>query len=552
MFEELANAEEYANVLAARYASMAGEPVAAAGFYRRSFDRAPNDPVLLERAALATMIAGGVEDAIALALGADPSVSAQSPTAQFALIINDVATGKTKRAVARLKSGSLSAINADAAGFLTSWLISTDNVDAGLAYLAQLPPRRLLAGEQLALQGLILMSAGRDDAALAAFEQSARLPVGAPGYILSLRAQLLASKGDLAGARKLVEIEVAQSGATSETDYVLSLITSGKPVPRPKLNPRQGAAVAVYLASAGGVARSSAEIAVMRQAIALHFDPDFAPSRLMLADALDELGRSEDALLELRAIGSATPWGAAARLKQAWVLDRADRPAEALEAAEQALAISRRRDVVIGVADLYRINRNYKAAAALYGEIIAADAASDTQDWRVLFARASARERLGDWKGAEADLLAALAFEPDRPELQNFLGYGWVSRGEKVKEGMELIRKAVAARPDQGYIVDSLGWAHYQLGEYSDAVQVLERAAELSPSDAEIVDHLGDAYWRAGREAEAGFEWRRALGLAPDAEREAALQAKLERGLPPLSSTALADALSVPDVQGRQ
>jgi Flp pilus assembly protein TadD len=126
-----------------------------------------------------------------------------------------------------------------------------------------------------------------------------------------------------------------------------------------------------------------------------------------------------------------------------------------------------------------------------------------------------------------------MAIEPDRPELQNFLGYGWVNRGEKVKEGMELIRKAVAARPDQGYIVDSLGWAHFQLGEYDDAVEHLERAAELSPSDAEIVDHLGDAYWRSGRQTEASFEWRRALELDPDPEREAALRQKLDHGLPP-------------------
>ena len=114
--------------------------------------------------------------------------------------------------------------------------------------------------------------------------------------------------------------------------------------------------------------------------------------------------------------------------------------------------------------------------------------------------------------------------EPDRPEVQNFLGYGWVNRGEKVNEGMDLIRKAVAARPDQGYIVDSLGWAHFALGEYREAVETLERAAELSPSDPEIVDHLGDAYWRTGRETEAAFEWRRALELDPDVERETALR----------------------------
>jgi tetratricopeptide (TPR) repeat protein len=542
MFEELANTEEYSDFLAARYAGMTGDPVAAAEFYRRSFDRSPDDAGLLERAMLSTLIAGGAEDAVALAVGADASVSAQSPTAQFALAVNEVATGKHKRAAVRLKTGGMGAINADAAGFLASWLTAVDDADAGLAYLDQLPPRRLLAGEQQALRALILANAGRTEQALETFEQASRLPTGSPGYLLLMRAQLMASTGDLAGARKLVEQQIEDIGVSSETDYVLSLINSGKPAPRPKLGVREGAAVAMFLASAGGIARSSSEIATMRHAVALHLDPGFAPARLALADALTEQERNEEALHELKQIAGSSLWAADARLKEAWLHDRLDRPVEALAAAEAALASSRRRDVLIGAGDLYRVNRNDKAAAALYDEVVAADAASGVEDWRVLFARASARNGLGDWKGAESDLIAALAVEPDRPELQNFLGYGWVNRGEKVAEGMELIRKAVAARPDQGYIVDSLGWAHYALGQYELAVEALERAAELSPSDPEIVDHLGDAYWRAGRQTEAAFEWRRALELDPEHHREATLKTKLERGLPPVSTTALADA----------
>lgn len=542
LFEELANTEEYSDFLAARYAGMSGDPVAAAEFYRRSFERSPNDANLLERAMLSTLIAGGAEDAVGLAVGADLSVSAMSPTAQFALAVNEVVTGKHKRAAARLKTGGMGAINADAAGFLASWLTSVDDPDVGLAYLDQLPPRRLLAGEQQALRGLILASANRTEDALAAFERASRLPTGSPGYLLLLRAQLAASTGDLAGARKLVEQQVEDIGVSSETEYVLSLINSGKPVPRPKPSVREGAAVAVFLASAGGIARSSSEIATMRHAMALHLDPAFAPARLMLADVLSEQDREDEALYELKQIAAGSPWAADARLKEAWLFDRLDRPVEALAAAEAALASSRRRDVLVGAGDLYRVNRNDKAAAALYDGVIAADAATGDADWRVLFARASARNGMDDWKGAEADLVAALALEPDRPELQNFLGYGWVNRGERVKEGMDLIRKAVAARPDQGYIVDSLGWAHYALGEYDEAVEALERAAELSPSDPEIVDHLGDAYWRAGRQTEAAFEWRRALQFDPDDQREATLKTKLDHGLPPISTTALADA----------
>jgi tetratricopeptide (TPR) repeat protein len=541
VFEEIRTAEEYASFLSARYAGMAGEPAAAAGFYRAAFDRQPDDPVALERAAFSTLIAGQVEEAIGVSAGADPQVSASSPTAQLALVIDDIASNRARRALIRLKGSNLGAINTDLAGFLTAWLTAAEDANAGLAALDELPPRRLLAGEQACMRGLILLSAGRDDEALAAFEQAARLPLDSSSFLTSLRARVLAAK-DPAAARKLIEMQIEETGETPETDYVLRLLEVGKPIERPTISLREGAAIAVYLASAGGVARSSPELATMRQSLALHLDADLAPARLVLADALDEQDRTEDAIAVLDKISAGSEWSSSGKLQQAWSLDRLERPVEALAAAEQALAASRRRDVVIGVADLYRVNRNYPRAEALYSEVIRADAAAKRSDWRVLFARASAREAANNWPGAEADAVAALAIEPDRPELQNFLGYGWVNRGEKVKEGMDLIRKAVAARPDQGYVVDSLGWAHYRLGEYEAAVEHLERAAELAPSDPDIVDHLGDAYWRVGRQAEATFEWRRALGLKPEPLREAALRDKLDRGLQPFASGNLAAA----------
>jgi tetratricopeptide (TPR) repeat protein len=540
IFDEIALSEEYGDFLAARYAGMAGEPVAAAKFYRRAFDRSPDDATVLERAALSTLLAGDVRTAASLAAGADSQVSSQSPSAPFALVADVIASGRWRRGLARLKTNDLGAINNDAAGFLTAWLTAADDPDAGLAFLSRLPPRRVLAGEHVVMQGLIQMTAGRDEQALATFEQAARVQLGSPGYLLSIQARLMASRGDVAGARKLVEVHVERVGASAETDHLLALIASGQPVERPRLSVPQGAAVAVFLASASGIARSSPELATLRHAVALHMDPQFAPSRLMLADALAEQDRSEEALAAFRAVGPGTAWTAMARLQEARLLDRLDRPAEALAAADGALAVSRSRDVLISAGDLYRVNKNNAQAERLYDEAVAADLAGGRQDWRVLFARASARNGAGKWKEAEADLVAALAIEPDRPELLNFLGYGWVDRGERVQEGMDLIRKAVAARPDQGYIVDSLGWAHFRLGEYEEAVEHLERAAELSPSDPEIIDHLGDAYWRAGRQTEASFEWRRAVQLDPEPEHEAALREKLERGLPPPAPTAYA------------
>jgi Flp pilus assembly protein TadD len=160
------------------------------------------------------------------------------------------------------------------------------------------------------------------------------------------------------------------------------------------------------------------------------------------------------------------------------------------------------------------------------------DVATGAADWRVLFARASSRNAVGDWLGAEADLLAALELEPDHPELLNSLGYNWVDRGERVEEGMALIRRAVAARPDLGHIVDSFGWAYYRLGQYEQAIPHLERAAALMPNEADAVDHLGDAYWRVGRRREARFQWNQALSLNPEPEDFEKIKAKLTEGLP--------------------
>ena len=96
---------------------------------------------------------------------------------------------------------------------------------------------------------------------------------------------------------------------------------------------------------------------------------------------------------------------------------------------------------------------------------------------------------------------------------------------------MKMIEKAVELRPEDGYIVDSLGWAHYRMGDYEAAVEKLEKAIELVPEDPTINDHLGDAYWRIGRIVEARYQWRRALQFGPQEDEIKPIEAKIEHGL---------------------
>jgi len=115
----------------------------------------------------------------------------------------------------------------------------------------------------------------------------------------------------------------------------------------------------------------------------------------------------------------------------------------------------------------------------------------------------------------------------------NYLGYSWVDQSKNLRQGMSLIEKAVSLKPDDGYIVDSLGWAHFKLANYKEAVRYLERAVELKPEDPVLNDHLGDALWRVGREREARFQWDQALMLKPEPEEIEKIKRKLENGLTP-------------------
>ncbi len=540
MLEELRTQQEYSDFISARYAGMVGDSEAAATFYRRAYESSPDDSGLLERAAIATLASGDTEGAIKLAKSARPRVAEDSPSVQLALIIDDIENARLPSAKARLQKPALGALNIDLAAFLSAWLTAVGDPAKGAAEVDALPGRRMIAGEQASLKALVLMQGGKDDEAIQSFRIALHLPLASRDAVAVLGASLQASRGDTQGARELIALGAMEGEAGAGSARVLADIDAGKKIARPKLNARDGAAMTIYIASGTGLVRSSPDLSAMRHAMALHLDPELAPARLTLAEAFERQDRPDEAIVVLRAVPASSAWAADARMAEATILNHQERAGEALVAVQQALALSRRREILLQAGDFYRVNDRVDVSRKLYDEVIATDDAHDVVDWRVLFARSSVRSEAGDWDGAEADLQAAITIEPDRPELLNFLGYAWINRGERVQEGLALIQRAADARPDQGYIIDSLGWAYFKLGQIDKAIEYLERAAELTPTDAEVIDHLGDAYWRAGRETEARFEWLAALDLKPDTVRETALRAKLDKGLPATPGARLA------------
>jgi len=151
--------------------------------------------------------------------------------------------------------------------------------------------------------------------------------------------------------------------------------------------------------------------------------------------------------------------------------------------------------------------------------------------WQLLFSRGIANERLSNWDQAEKDLTDALSYEPDQPYVLNYLGYTWADQGRNLDKAVEMIEKASRLKPDDGAIIDSLGWVYYRMGNFPTAVKTLETAIELQPYESEINDHLGDAYWQVGRKNEARFQWKRAISFTKDQIIIDKIQAKIENGL---------------------
>jgi tetratricopeptide (TPR) repeat protein len=181
--------------------------------------------------------------------------------------------------------------------------------------------------------------------------------------------------------------------------------------------------------------------------------------------------------------------------------------------------------------DAYRSTEKYAQAAQAYDRAVKLLNPVTKKDWPLFYARGVAEERSHNWPAAQQDLEEALKLSPDQPQVLNYLGYSWVDQGRNLSQAVAMLERARALSPNDGYIVDSVGWAYYRLGRYQDAAKTLEAAVLLVPGDPTINEHLGDAYWKIGRKLDAHFQWSHALAFGPDEKQKAELEKKLQSGL---------------------
>lgn len=405
------------------------------------------------------------------------------------------------------------------------------------------------------------------------------------GFNPTFRAMLLEENGDIDAAREAHQLSVASFGgpigreafgaflerrgdAAAARDYYAVLEKEGGPARRiaqdalarinrgeatkayTDVSAVEGTALALYL-FAGNVLQQSAD--EMRRAteagfkvterpfnlplalaqLAAYLDPDFADARRLIGSILNIYGDYEAARAALSKIAPSSPQFEHAQIEIATSLEAEGKTDAAIALLQDTL----RRDDAAGearltIAGLYASDGRHREAVKAADAAIARLGDPPFEDgWRYFVTRAASLIELDRFDEAERDLKRAVEIAPEEPVALNYLGYSWAERGRNLDAAFDLIEKAVALRPQSGAIIDSLGWAHYQRGDFAKALPHLEKAASLEPADPTVTEHLGDVYWRLGRKVEARFQWRRALELDPAESERSVIEKKLTAGL---------------------
>ena len=498
--------------LAGRQARYSGDFETASQYYTQALARDPSNPSLMESTVLSFLSLGRIDRALPVATVMEER-DIRSQLSQMVLLADEAWNGRYDDLLSRIEDQR--GIGDLVDGLIAAWaqLGKGAMSDAITKFdaLSEDPGQRGFALYQKALAMALVGDFESADAIMSASGPGAAIQTRR-GVIARVQVLSQLEKNEAAldvleqtfGGSLDPELETMQrtlqSGGTLEFDVVGSV--------------RDGMAEVLYTVAGAlrGEARNADTILFAR--LAEYLRPGHIDALLLTAEILDDLEQHDLAILAYRRVPNDDPAFHVAELGRAEALRKAGKPDAAIEVLEQLTKSHGTLPVVYNtLGDVLRTLDRFKEAIDAYDQAIALYESEETNQWFVYYARGICHERSQNWTNAEADFRKALELDPDRPEVLNYLGYSLIEKNEKLDEALQMIERAVAERPDSGYIVDSLGWALYRLGRYQEAVSHMERAAELMSVDPIVNDHLGDVYWAVGRTREAEFQWKRALSF---------------------------------------
>lgn len=533
-------------------ADVNGDYQMAVDLYRTALLFEPENISVQERLLINLLLNGDFDEAIAeaRALKDDPNVDRIT---SLVLGLDAIRDGETKKAEAFLSHDDGNDLDRLMNGLLTGWAqFGGGSLEKGLATVEKLKGPAWYDIFKNYTAGAMAMAGGDDQKARTYFRNVISDQTGgATAQDVYLRSVIALSGLEIRSGEKQRALDaIAASediaGHSAVLDAVREKIEAGGE-PKQEVASAADGAASVLFGIGAALNQSTAgrggadEIVSIYLQAANTLDDDATDTLLALGSINDAAERLEKAIEYYKQIGKDSPYKKISELQLGLDLAQIGKTDEARERLKGLIDLDPTDfRAYLAYGSVLSEAKDYKAMAENFDAAVAAIGPNPSKEhWGIFYQRGIAYERLNEWDKAEPNFREALKLYPDQPQVLNYLGYSWIDKNLNLKEGMEMIARAVELRPNDGYIVDSLGWAHYRLGQFDDAVKNLERAVSLKEDDPTINDHLGDAYWRVGRKLEATFQWKRALEAnkteqSPDIDT-AKIEKKLKEGLPALT-----------------
>src|SRR3954471_16906359 len=525
--------------LAARHASVERDATSAAEFYRSALRADPKNNELLDRAFISSLADGDIDEAVKLAdriLTQDKS----NRVARLVVGVRDLKQKKYATAQININQSIRGPITDLVATLLSGWAsFGAGDSKAAVANIDKLTGPEWYPIFKDLHTGLILELANKEKDAGTRFERAYKLD-DSMLRVSDAYGRWMSRNKDSASAIGIYEAFDKKLPRHPLVQEALRETRAGKKLPALVDSAQAGAAEALYGIGATLTRRGGEDLALVYLQLALYLQPNHPLALLSLADLYESVKKPQMAIKVYERMPASSPLKRNAQIQLATNLDAADRSDEAIKILKGVTAEAPKDiEAIMALGNIERGRKKFGDCATTYTQAIdATPGVTDKNTWVTYYYRGICEERSKQWNKAEVDMPKALELQPQQPHVLNYLGYSWIDQGINLDEGMKMIKRAVDQRPDDGYIVDSLGWAFYRIGNFEDAVKNLERAIDLKPEDPTINDHLGDAYWRVGRTLEARFQWAHARDLKPEPEELPKIDAKLQNGLPDDTSSA--------------
>jgi tetratricopeptide (TPR) repeat protein len=520
------------NYLAGRSAGKERDNEIAADYLSKALIEDPDNPVLIEKLFLLEVSSGNLPDAEELAVKV-LSFNSQHRMARIVLGLRDFKIRHYGDARKNFAEASYTPVGELTSALLSAWAYAGEgNLKRALAALDRLESNDSFANFKSYHGALIadyLSSAMRAEASYKkAYEQA-----GTSLRVVQSYGNFLERNNRRDEAIKIYQTFIEGGEDNILVELALKRAMDGK-TPLPFIaTPGAGAGEALFSLAAAMTDEQSIDVALLYAQLSLSFNGDRPVVLTLLGDIYVDTKQYQNAINAYEQ----TPPGSALRINAdteiAVNLQRMERTKEAQEKLKAIVAHDPKNyDALVTLGNVYRSNEEFALASETYSTALALLAKLEKDHWRVFYYRGIAYERQKIWDKAETDFRKALSLSPDEPLVLNYLGYSMIEKRINLNEALNMVKKAVELKPNDGYIVDSLGWAYFQLGDYEEAAIQIERAVDLNPADPIIGEHLGDAYWRVGRTLEAKFQWQHAKDNGPEPDDLKRIEEKLRNGLP--------------------